>query len=112
MGYPRDLAEVLVRDCTVKYKTSFNGFGKHRPLAVRNTKSQEKKVGEKVALYMDFSGCGLKVRHLRTLMRAFASDASCGLRAHPLPATIASLRREEIGDQLRCSDDFIMQMLN
>ena len=111
MGFPGSLGDQLVRDCVIGYTEEFSGFGKYRPVTLKKKDSQKKNAAcDKVALYMDFSGCGLKVEHLRTLMRCLASDVKCDLRIRSLPDELAKARKAEIGDELRNSDDFIRQM--
>ena len=111
MHYPGSLGDKLVRDCVIGYTEDFAGFGKYRPITLKNTRSQKKNEAcDKVALYMDFSGCGLKVEHLRILMRCLARDVKPDLRNRSLPDELARARKAEIGDELRNSDDFIRQL--
>ena len=109
MEYPGDLAADIALDCTLGYKKPFDGFGKSRPLQVCNTRSQERRRGEKPGIYIKPGRCGMKLRHLWTLMEEMADHLKTN--AVMLPSRIEKMRKEEIGDEYRNSDDFNRRML-
>ena len=110
MGYPGSLSDAMIRECTFRHEKPFEGFGKHRPLALASRGSQSKRAGEKIGLCYDLGGCGLKVRHLWIIMLAFARDARLGMKERPTPQAILDARAAEIGCDHRNSDKFITEM--
>ena len=110
MEYPEPLALKMMHDCTFAYKKGFPGFGKNRPLVLRNWGSQTKRRGEKIGFKIFFDGCGLKVKHLWTIMDTMALDIQMDMRRHPMPEEIKTRRATEIGFSTRNSDDYIVNM--
>ena len=94
--------------CTYKYETSFQGFGKPRPLKLSNPDSQEKlQLGDKIAYRITFTGLGLTMRDYWTIMKCLAKEVANDLRKNPPYEPVLRCRLREIGEDLRYDDSFI-----